>query len=40
MEAGFRMSAATYTPVPYWLSLPISELMDWIQVRLSMGEGK
>jgi len=25
-------SAETYTPVSYWLSQPVNEMLDWIEI--------
>ncbi len=35
-KATLSMSVATYTPVSYWLSIPLIELTDWMGDVLEM----
>ena len=35
-KATLAMSVATYTPVPYWLSMPLIELARWVEDFLQM----
>ncbi len=35
-KATLAMSVATYTPVPYWLSIPLAELARWVEDFLQM----
>ena len=35
-KATLAMSVATYTPVPYWLSMPLAELARWVEDFLQM----
>lgn len=30
-QVSFKLAQATFTPVPFWLSLTVSELLRWIQ---------
>jgi hypothetical protein len=40
MEACLGLSVKTSTPVPYWLTRPILELNEWLQVYMDMcGKG-
>lgn len=36
MDICLRLSIETCTPVPFWLSLPINDLMDWTQALIEI----
>ncbi len=31
MQNAIRMSKNFYTPIPYWISLPLSQFTNWIR---------
>lgn len=41
MEDCLLMARVNFTPVSYWLSMPLIELSEWIEVAVSLkGRGK
>jgi hypothetical protein len=38
MQAALNMASAYHTPVDYWLSLPLPELLEWAEVAKAMAE--
>lgn len=34
-----RLAVTTYTPVPYWLSLPVQELHEYVDIAIRLQKG-
>ncbi|WP_268761768.1 hypothetical protein [Carboxydothermus pertinax] len=40
MKTVIIMAAKTYTPISFWLSMPVLELIDWLEAIVEVAPGK